>query len=420
LVKRHWPIAFGAGIAAFIVEIAVSRLLWSSFGPGWTVVLGGFVQTLALTAVIVTAYRMVAQKESAGLALELNSWPTTMLRAVQIAAVWTIGWLLVGGALLLVGSGLVALLPSLGAGGAPLLVLLVYGALAIPIVLLLLAPVWVMLGVAGALSTVHAVRSLENGFRAVLSSLWTVFDQRWRVFWPSYALALFAVALYVLLWYTNLMQVGGRLGGFIAGLIAIASPGIGVMLTFVIERAYAPDLGSTLVDDDRDSPSVPPASAQLRPPPAVRPARVAPGTAADAATPAAPEDVAELVEQELRANRTDRLVELVERGLAADPRFFSRYPDSTIALAKKLAQVPRSDLALRVLQTYLKEHRNHRLHLTAALLVANVLLRDQGKAQDAARFLAQVKKLYPNEPMVDQLIKAANKAIEQAGSGATA
>jgi hypothetical protein len=409
LLKRHWPIALGAGIAALIVES------WPPLGLGWALVLQGFAQTIALTAVIAAAYRLVAQKESAGLAIELNSWPTTLVRAVQIAVVWMIAALLVAGALLLIGIALAPLLPSLAGGGAPMVVLIVYGALVIPIVLLLLAPVWVMLAVAGALSTAYAVRSHENGLRAVLSSLWTVFDQRWRVFWPSYALVLFAIAVYALLWYTNLMQVGVRMGP-IAGLVAIAFPGIGVVFTFVIERAYAPDFGALPADEARLSSSVPPPLAQPRPSPAVQAARVAGGTGASAATPAATEDVAELLEQELRANRTLRLVELVERGLTANPRFFSGHPDSTIALAKKMAQAQRSDLALRVLQPYLKDHRNHRLHLTAALLVANLLLRDRGKADDAARFLAQVKTLYPNEPMVDQLIKAANKAIAQAGS----
>jgi hypothetical protein len=45
-----------------------------------------------------------------------------------------------------------------------------------------------------------------------------------------------------------------------------------------------------------------------------------------------------------------------------------------------------------------------------ALFVAN-LLRDTKRLQDAARFLAQVKTLYPQEPMVDQLIKITDKAI---------
>jgi hypothetical protein len=47
------------------------------------------------------------------------------------------------------------------------------------------------------------------------------------------------------------------------------------------------------------------------------------------------------------------------------------------------------------------------------LFVAN-LLRDLKRLQDAAKFLTQVKALYPQEPMVDQLIKITDKAIAAA------
>ena len=51
-----------------------------------------------------------------------------------------------------------------------------------------------------------------------------------------------------------------------------------------------------------------------------------------------------------------------------------------------------------------------------ALFVAN-LLRELKRLQDAAKFLTQVKALYPQEPMVDQLIKITDKAIAAAGAG---
>jgi hypothetical protein len=198
----------------------------------------------------------------------------------------------------------------------------------------------------------------------------------------------------------------------------------------VIERAYAPDLGQAVLGDGPDESAATPTPSLAGGPAApssvtgaVTPAPAgATGAATTGATAAAAPkpalakaamtavDAAALLEQDLRLNRPDRLVGLVESGLAADPRFFMSYPDSTTGLAKKLAQT-RPDLALRLLQPYLREQRGHRFHLTGALLVANILLRDPRRLADAAKFLAQVKTLYPDEPMVDQLVKTANKAI---------
>lgn len=48
-----------------------------------------------------------------------------------------------------------------------------------------------------------------------------------------------------------------------------------------------------------------------------------------------------------------------------------------------------------------------------ALYVANLLLNDLCRKAEAARFLGQVKAPYPNEPMVDQLMKATEKAVAE-------
>lgn len=52
--------------------------------------------------------------------------------------------------------------------------------------------------------------------------------------------------------------------------------------------------------------------------------------------------------------------------LGADPRFVAARPDYTVALAERMAQAQRADLALRVLQPYVKEQQQHRLHLAGA------------------------------------------------------
>jgi hypothetical protein len=411
LLFRHWPITFGAGVAALVVEHLIARLPWPWLQPWWVIALNGFVQTLALTLVVVSAYRVVAQRESVGTALALNEWSPTLLCAAQIAVVWTALACIAAGALFLAGKALTGLLPQLGSAGAVILVLFFYAVLVIPIVLFLLAPLWATLAVASALSSVHAVRSLENGLGAVLASLRLAFDQKWRVLWPSYALGLLAIALYALFTYASI--VSSALPAGIVQFLTIALTAMGVAMTFVVERAYLPDLGLEPTDElpTAAAPGAPGAGVGAPAPNRGAAAVAAPSTAAD---------VAALIEDELRSNRTYRLVELVERGVALDANFFAGHPDSTIALAKKLVQAERSDLALRLLQTYLKENRGHRLHLTAALLVANVLARDPRRLADAARFLSQVKTLYPNEPMVDQLMRTAQKAIAKSdASGAS-
>ncbi len=135
--------------------------------------------------------------------------------------------------------------------------------------------------------------------------------------------------------------------------------------------------------------------------------------------PTAPGEIADLLAADMQANRVQRLVATVEHGLKADARFFAAHPDHTLAVAKRLSAAQRSDLALRLAQPYLKEHRGHRQHLTVALFVAN-LLREGKRLQAAAKFLAQVKALYPQEPMVDQLIKITDKAIASAAATAAA
>jgi hypothetical protein len=118
----------------------------------------------------------------------------------------------------------------------------------------------------------------------------------------------------------------------------------------------------------------------------------------------------------LRVNSASELADLVERGLTADARFFADHPESTVALAKRMVQAQRPDLALRILQPYVKDHQGHRLHLTGALLAAELLARDANQLPAAARFLARVKVLYPDEPMVDRLIRLTDKAIAESGS----
>jgi hypothetical protein len=209
--------------------------------------------------------------------------------------------------------------------------------------------------------------------------------------------------------------------------LTFASAAFGLGMTFVIERTYAAHL--TLPEGNEGDAPLPGAAAPAGPTPSSSaPARAtAPAATTAPAAPAAslaqaqsispnasPEDIAAGIAEALRKNQVHRLAESVERGLAADKSFFVSQPDSTLVLAKRLDAQRRSDLALRIALPYLKTHRGHRQHFTTALLVADVLTRDPQRLSEAARFLAQVKAIYPREPMLDQMIRKTDDAIAAA------
>ena len=419
LLFRCWPITLGGGVAAVIGEYLLGRLPWPLFERGWVAILHSVLSGLVYALVVVTAYRILAWKESSQTALGVNTASRALLVGAQVYVVWTVAILIVAGILMLMGIAVGAMLDRSAASAGSIIVGIFFGVLALPLLILLLSPLWAILSVAGALSTAHAVRSGENGFGAVLVSLRLSFDQKWRVFWPSYVIGLLIVGLLVLRWFVQVDDslIYGPNGRYVLAAFTIASCAFGLAMTFVIERAYAPDLGLSWDGTDNAAATPPPAGVDPSTPAgAIAPTALAPAAAAGVASsaspaPATPSEIAAMIDQDLRSNQTRRLAELTERGLAADARFFVTHPDSTITLAKKLGQVERADLAVKVLSPFLKDHRAHRLHLSGALLAANLLAKDRKRLPEAARFLERVKALYPNEPMVDQLIRSTAKAI---------
>ena len=207
-------------------------------------------------------------------------------------------------------------------------------------------PIWFSIAVASALSNAYAVRSLESGFGAVRASLQLAFEQKWRVFWPSYVLAILGIVLYVGVIF--LRDSFFSFGPLFVQLTTFATTALGVTMTFVIERAYATHL--TLPDGAEPGAALP-----SRPSPGSPRPRVRPPPAPVGPLPTAPREIADLLAADLSANRVQRLVETVEHGLAADPRFFLPHPDQTLAVAKRLSAAQRSDLALRIVQPYLKD-----------------------------------------------------------------
>jgi hypothetical protein len=400
LAVKHWPISLGTGLAALGLERLLRALPWP-YTPWWVELARNYVDALAYVTLVALAYRFLVAKERVG---SVNDSAATVARALQVATIWLVASGVVGAVVFF--GGIAATTAIMSGSGAGLMTLVAIGLIG-GLVFFLLVPVWFSLGVAGALSTVYAVRSAENGFGAIFCSLRLAFEQKWRVFWPSYLLALGALGVFGLLWYLNGRFFG--VGRWVVDATTFATTALGVTMTFVIERAYAPHL--TMPHGAERGAALP---SRPRPGSASAP-RVRPPPSPVGPLPTAPGEIGDRLAADLRGNRVQRLVETVEHGLKTDARFFLAHPDHTLAVAKRLSTLERSDLALRIVQPYLKDHHGHRQHLTVALFVAN-LLRDTKRLQDAARFLTQVKTLYPQEPTVDQLIKITDRAIAAAGA----
>ena len=405
LAFKHWALLLILGFAAFGLDWFLALVPWPYHGPRWLVqVLSGYVEFLAYSGLVIIAYRFLVERENVGI---VNDWPAMLIRAVQIQTIWFAATCAIVFAIVLLSS----LFDVLGRPDN-LYAMMQRGrlSLVLKIGMFLLMPVWFSLMVATALSDVYSVRRPETAFVVVRTSLRLAFDQKWRVFWPSYVL--FVLALVV---YAGVVALEYRVPSFIRQLFMAITPfaitALAVPMTFVIERAYASHL--TMLNAESD------AAVPLQPSPGIPPTpRVRKQPTPAVPLPSAPNEIGDRLAEDLRSNRMQLFIETVEHGLAADAAFFVAHPDESLAVAKRLAAVQRPDLALRIAQPYLKSHRVHRQHLTMALYVANLLLRDLGRKADAARFLGQVRALYPNEPMVDQLIKITDKAIAE-GGGAT-
>ncbi len=425
VLGRNLPLMLAAGVALLLLSKLLAELPWppavySSWGMR---TLQAFVSYVVFTAVGLAAYRTLARSEGARYAVDVvTPWARMAVVGIEICVVWTLAAMITQFGLWLIAKPIGGWL--LGHGEAVLqmvIFVIAYAKYVLAVLVFILAPIWMMLGISSSLAQAFAVRSPESGLDAVLSALRLVFGQRARVLKPALIIGAGLGILILLEFKIDILpNVIGK-PAFIDTLMVV-SFAFGIAMTFVIERAYAPDLGLQIADDDGSdftgspAPTAPDAPLPMSPAGSTSTVTATPSAAAPPA--AAPADVAVTIESDMRNNRTTDLVSLVERGLDADPRFFAARPDSTVALAKRMVQAQRADLALRVLQPYVKEQQQHRLHLTGALLAADLLARDAQQLPAAARFLAQLKALYPNEPMVDRLIRLTDRALADSGSGA--
>ncbi len=407
VLGRNLLLTLAAGVVMLLLARLLAELPWpSAISASWGMrTLQAFLSYVAFTAVGLAAYRTLARSEGARYAVdEVTPWARMAVVGIELCVVWTFAAMIVQFGLWLIAKPIGSWLSGHGEAGWQMVVFVItYAKYMIAVLVFILAPIWMMLGISSSLAQAFAVRSPESGLDAVLSALRLVFGQRARVLGPALIIGA-GLGLLILLEFNTdfLPSVIGK-PVFIDTLM-IVSCAFGIAMTFVIERAYAPDLGLRIADDDVSDPGG-------------LPTATAPDAPLPAPPAAAPADVAAIIESEMRNNRTTDLVSLVERGLGADPRFFAGRPDYAVALAKRMVQAQRTDLALRILQPYVKEQQQHRLHLTGALLVADLLARDAQQLPAAARFLAQLKALYPNEPMVDRLIRLTDRALAKSGSG---
>jgi hypothetical protein len=422
VLGRNLLLALAAGVVMLLLAKLLAELPWPpAINSSWGMrTLQAFVSYVVFTAVGLAAYRTLARSEGARYAVdEVTPWARMAVVGIEICVVWTLAAMIVQFGLWLIAKPIGSWLSGHGETGWQMVVFIItYAKYVVAALVFILAPIWMMLGISSSLAQAFAVRSPESGLDAVLSALRLVFGQRARVLGPALIIGAGLGLLILLEFNTDFLPSAIGKPVFIDTLM-IVSFAFGIAMTFVIERAYAPDLGLRIADDDVFDPSgSPTANAPLPMSPAGSPSPVA-ATSSTAASPAAAlADVAAIIEGELRNNRTTDLVLLVERGLGADPRFFAARPDYAVALAKRMVQAQRADLALRVLQPYVKEQQQHRLHLTGALLAADLLAGDPQQLPAAARFLAQLKALYPNEPMVDRLIRLTDRAIARGTAGA--
>jgi hypothetical protein len=415
VLGRNLLLTLAAGVVLLLLSKLLAELPWPpAIYASWGMrTLRAFLSYVVFTAVGLAAYRTLARSEGARYAVdEVTPWARMAVVGIEICVVWTLVAMLVQFGLWLIAKPIGSWLSGHGDVGWQMVVFMItYAKYVIAVLIFILSPIWMMLGISSSLAQAFAVRSPESGLDAVLSALRLVFGQRARVLGPALIIGAGLGLLILLEFKIDFLPNAIGKPAFIDTLMVV-SFAFGIAMTFVIERAYAPDLGLRIADDDASDPSGSPTPTAGSP----LPVTATPSTAVPPA--AAPADVAAIIEGELRNNRTADLVSLVERGLDADPRFFAARPDYTVALAKRMVQAQRADLALRVLQPYVKEQQQHRLHLTGALLAADLLASDARQLPAAARFLAQLKAFYPNEPMVDRLIRLTDRAIARGTAGA--
>jgi hypothetical protein len=450
LLQRQFPILLVAGLLGSALQLLLPQIAVSSpvfEARLWPRLVDAFVALTLTSGLFAGVYAVLASSEGRPYGLGATQpGGSIFLKATGLALVWTGVGIAIALAL---GILAYAVFKSLGGGFngggiASLLLLGTIGLIGLVIVLLAFAPFWVGLGIRYSLSFARIVRTEEGPVVAFRLAWQRVSTETWRYFWPSYAVMLVFIGASMLLAMASRMVGDSQV---LAWILSVLGFSLSLALAFIVERVYDTSLGcepgveagtiepkdatpstnsggggvggAVAADSPKRAVSARSAASTDSPGPQVTPS----GFAALLEQHAYPErelvgllarcaDLdASLVAarpQLLSLAQGPRLTEaviLVEAALKSDARFFAPTPDLVTPLSKRVASGGRPDLALKILQPFVRENRDHKLHLSAALFAALLLAEHLKKPDVAKQFLRQLKQLYPDEQFIDQQLK---------------
>jgi len=433
LVQRQFPILLVAGLLGSALQLVLPQIAVSSavFEPRlWPRLIDALVALALSSSLFAGAYSVLASSEGRAYGLGATQPGSQIfLKATGLALVWA--GVVVAIAIAL-GIFAYAVFRSLGGGFtgggiASLMLLGTIGLVGMLIVLVAFAPFWIGLSIRSSLSFARIVRTEEGPVVAFRLAWQRVSTESWRYFWPSYVVMLVFIGASVL--FALMSRMVGEFE-VLRWLLSALGFGLSIAFAFIVERVYDTWLGC---EPGVEAESIEPRN------PALSTMSASASTAASSNSPApqlTPSQFAALLgqqactEQELsglmarcadlgaslvaarpqllslaQGPRLAEAVILVEAALKSDARFFAPTPDMVTPLSKRVASGGRPELALKILQPFVRESRNHKHHLTAALFAALLLAEHLKKTDVAKQFLRQLKQLYPDEQFIDQQLK---------------
>jgi tetratricopeptide (TPR) repeat protein len=98
-----------------------------------------------------------------------------------------------------------------------------------------------------------------------------------------------------------------------------------------------------------------------------------------------------------------RVVDVARECLDLDPAFQPANPDDVSRIARKAVDLGMTQVALKLLSTFLKTNPRHRDAPANALLAAKVLAERMGKDDVARKLLDQIAERFPNDALSDEI-----------------
>ena len=436
VLARHWtrilPVALGYGLFIWLWP----ELMLTGIGRdgAWRQIVDSVVGSAVTAALCAWGYAALvrAEGEPWGLAMVAPAKGIAE-RLALIMGFWLLFGLVLAWVLRAV---LMALAKSPGFIEFGMWLFGTFGWWTIPLVLWLFSPIGYWLATLSAVTQIRAIRGEEPIGEILIDSFQRVNRDLLAIAVPAWALTAAAI---LLLWVGAEVIANG-----LAGLVVRAGWGIVIgfgavtMLLllpfwFVIERVYLPEFG---IEDDLEPAAEPESGTAPAGLPAASLAEQLSKVQAEEGAEVAARRVVNWIRSRLRpqpelaalmrqlgqpeylarelsllavdwasTSRPGELPWLVEQGMALQPQFLMDLPDRVLVVAKKLTLAERSDLASRLLLTFLKQHRAHPEHLAAGLQLARVLATHANNPDGARKLLAQMAQLYPADPQPGLLIK---------------